>query len=583
MFPAWLTLLSGLFCQMVLADDSALYDPKTKESDLPDKYSYKGQGQPAFIQTLVPSKAQIDINQKYFEICEAELGAFPKETIDCRNAQPILMQRTTSDGKVTRLTLDNIPDSIPRVRDGENQVTFGPDNLASSITTCDKPSGIFRDMKNVGCVPGDRIGHVRNELSNGDQVDWVYICRKNSKFMADEFLYNELGLIGYNRNTGKTCYFAGQATLRFSVETEEEDNKDKSKKKTDIDIIVGKDIPPPKGRDFDKRAVSHWSMPPGGCTSCHSQGPFVRYPFTEQVCLADEDTEKCSLKPEHSFATVRECNHFLYKNRQALPGDYKCKKVMPERQPGMLYSVISPFTDSRLQEHIKDLSSKYKTSQDEYLGEFVGATLEKWHEPKRLAEKQAEPCTLCHAIGDGRYGERFMQSAFRLGQTVPQADYHFRSRLYWSNLSEKSKEAGFHDEKIKTAVLPAKNQGKDSKEIKNAVLEDLSEKAYLLAIQRVKECSTSKDKEPKERCKWEDHWTLEKIKEEPLNYLKANCSYCHDGNTEWRKLMTEADYKENAAIVMRRIQEDNPAIIMPPSGSLPPSAINIIKAYLQGK
>ena len=570
-----LITLTIVFSQLAWADDS-LYNPDTTKSELPNRYQYTGQDNPEFKRVLVPSATEIRINKEYFRICEEELGKFPLDKVDCSDARMIPVTRTLPDGTVTTLSYDDIPPSIPRIEGGDGQVSYDENGYIDNITTCDKPSAIFRDMKNLGCVPGNKIKHIRNTLTNGDVVDWVYACRKNNRFLEDPNLLNELGLIGYNRNTGKTCYFAGQPILEFEVAgkwnyTTQEDGKrvEKTALSATIPIVVGNDIPPPSYTNFDERSVSHWSLPVGGCIGCHSHGPLVRFPFNEPVCLTEIKSGSC-LK---SFAHLDRCHEYRDKLPRAERKSSQCDVEMPAREPGMLYSAISPFDEgSQLHQFLSQ--SKEIDRSDSYYQKLMDPQNE-WNHPMRLVDEEAKPCTLCHAIGNSTYGDRFAHAAFRLGELKPDDSYHFRSTLFLSNISASIRDVGFHDEKVETlGILPFKIEAK-SIEQENAKRLEMSRERYLTAIAHIKKCAQADN-----NCQWAPHWTIERVEQTPLKYLQDNCSYCHTKGMADPVLVTESDFKhpETAERIILRINDVTP---MPPSGKLPEPVREILTTYLR--
>ncbi|SDZ99511.1 hypothetical protein [Nitrosospira multiformis] len=135
--------------------------------------------EPDMTPVAAPSRVRIEINKKYFEVCEAELGPFPQETIHCPDAVLIPTERTLAGGKVIKLNED-LPESTPRFRNSETgQLKLNADTqLFDDITSCDKPSGVFRDMRNAGCIPGNRIKHLINQIKGGQtSIGSIYAGR----------------------------------------------------------------------------------------------------------------------------------------------------------------------------------------------------------------------------------------------------------------------------------------------------------------------------------------------------------------------------------------------------------------------
>lgn len=539
--------------------------------------------EPEMAPVAAPSQVRIAINKEYFEACEAELGPFPQETINCPDAVLIPTERTLSDGSVVEVGKD-LPESIPRFRNLETgQLTQNPDTqLFDNITSCDKPSGIFRDMRNAGCVPGNRIKHLTSQLKGGQVVDWVYMCRKNSNFPGQDQHYNELGLIGYNRNTGKTCFFAGQPTQTIKIKGEwkvqvTEDGKtvDTTRTEADIPLIAGDSIPAPSFSKFDEKMVVHWSVPTlGGCTGCHSNGPFVRYPFNEPVCLVSAATDNCSV----SFASTQACETHLqkeYAGKDRLK--YQCRTLKPKRQPGMLYSVVSPFDPiSELNKFLLSMSEADKS--DEYYKELMTTH---WNDPKRLVSQEVQACTQCHEIGNAVYASTFINSLFSIhklndGAFKPESDELWRTRLYLSNVSATQRSYSVHDNKIAhEGILPIKVNAASAKE-ENELRAKRSLEHYQQALHKIDDCGQNP-----QTCQWDQHWTLQRVEKEPLQYLQERCSYCHALGMAEPVLLTETDFRK-APVVDRIIARMNePTHPMPPSGQLPDSTLDILAAYLR--
>ncbi|ODT65103.1 MAG: hypothetical protein ABS69_19480 [Nitrosomonadales bacterium SCN 54-20] len=553
----------------------------TFASELLAQQAYEDE--PDMTPVAAPSKARIEINKKYFEVCEAELGPFPQEIIHCPDAVLIPSERTLAGGKVIKLGED-LPESTPRFRNSETgQLKLNADTqLFDDITSCDKPSGIFRDMHNAGCVPGNRIKHLTNQIKGGQTVDWVYICRKNSNFSKQGSHYNELGLIGYNRHTGKTCYFAGQPTQTLKVngkwkiieKNDEGAPVETIKTEADVALISGEKIPAPGFSKFDEKMVVHWSVPTfGGCTRCHSNGPFIRYPFNEPVCLVAGSSANCL----RSFSSNEACGKYL--EQTYARGDrikYQCRVLKPHRQPGMLYSVVSPFDgDGTLNKFLLAMSEADK--KDKYYEDLMQYP---WEKPKRLVSPEAKACAQCHALGNGVYAT-FVNSLFSVHSLKdekfhPAVGENWRARLFLSNVSETQRSDSAHDKKIKSeGILPIRVSAKSIKE-ENELREKLSLGHYQTALQKINDC----DRQPG-NCQWDDHWTMERVKKEPFRYLQEHCSYCHTPEMAKPVLMTEADFKHPDLVdkIIGRLHE--PTNPMPPSGQLPGSVLNVLSDYLR--
>jgi hypothetical protein len=106
------------------------------------------------------------------------------------------------------------------------------------------------------CMQGSRIGR----QDDGD-VTWVTVCRKYRHY-EDPFLFDDVNMIGYNRKTGKTCFFNSKVTgettkqpLRF--------NRPVNVKSPQADKV------------FMSPAQIQAKVP---CASCHAANPFLRTP-----------------------------------------------------------------------------------------------------------------------------------------------------------------------------------------------------------------------------------------------------------------------------------------------------------------
>lgn len=125
------------------------------------------------------------------------------------------------------------------------------------------------------CVPGTGVARYTATLtgsSGPETVDWILIC---SKVLPDPKpnRYHALDVIGYNRTSGQTCFFK-------NAEAEAERVTIDGKKLYSID---GSKLSPltAQGTVASIRAGSRqsWAMPfgtAGNCTTCHSNGPWLR-------------------------------------------------------------------------------------------------------------------------------------------------------------------------------------------------------------------------------------------------------------------------------------------------------------------
>ena len=527
----------------------------------PAGYSWDGPSKRTFLGLREPSADEEAITLEYFRISLDYVGAFPEEYIDARNAAEIAVTR---DGvAVDPATLGP---SVPRF--GQPALGVQIDAaLDRGIATTDKPSLIFRDMLNVGCMPGSRIQRV----SKG-AVDWVFVFRKNSDFFEDPYLFNEIGLIASNRETGRTAFFAGTGSVRFRVESEDWPTIDGKPAPTSIELAVltGKEVPPP--RADDPESVRHWALPMGGaqggsCIECHSAGPFVSFPFTDFAGY-DEDG-----KPSY------------YEQADG-------RRVVPSRTPEMLYEPLNYLTNT----DFRSFMQRYKPVDENdafYVQVMQELTRLEPFVPKRLVDDRAKACTTCHHIGNGAYSQRFPDAAFFLKPIADHPDLgaergkrYDRSYMNLVNTTpdfiERPNESaigkfmhanvdangepvlfpmlGFHNRKVtlKDELGKFKPETVDVYQNALAAIRDIA-----------REPATAE---------WDEHWTLERVREQPLEYLRAACSNCHDGgDSELQRLHTKAEFQVGGRSLDRISNDEHP---MPPSGQLQPSVRAILVDYL---
>ncbi len=111
---------------------------------------------------------------EYAAMCEPELGRVPKIACD--------------DGVLIPITVGGV------------EVFEDPGRHA-----CDHPDGL-----RGGCAPGSRLGHVEGRDAGGNplpQVSWVYFCRSIGPEALEQNGWGSVQLIGYNRQSGATCFF----------------------------------------------------------------------------------------------------------------------------------------------------------------------------------------------------------------------------------------------------------------------------------------------------------------------------------------------------------------------------------------
>lgn len=137
---------------------------------------------------------------------------------------------------------------------------------------CDAPSGL------LGAYPFEQ-GHPDNPCMQGSLIGrqdrgdltWVTVCRKYRHY-EDPFLFDDVNMIGYNRKTGKTCFFNSKVTgetaaepLRFTAAV--------SVKSAQADLF------------FMTPAQIQASVP---CADCHAANPFLRTPHMRSAVQLPE-------------------------------------------------------------------------------------------------------------------------------------------------------------------------------------------------------------------------------------------------------------------------------------------------------
>lgn len=511
-------------------DSGAASDAESTE--LPDGYDWSMnlgerelQGQPTL---TVVSEAEREATKKYFDYCEDVLGEFPTEILDCSDAQ--LMQ----------LPGDSEPElqaSIPRYTDF-------PSDL-NEITTCDRPSLIYRDLANIGCSPGNRIKRVTK-----GKTDWIYICRKANRFFEDEHIYSEIGLIGNNRETGKTCFFAGRSAVHFEMRLEEDEKAAGGSEAVGIEAVLGRQMAPPKG----DAGVKHWGIPRGdSCTKCHSHGPWLGFPFVDG---------------RNSYAELR-WNDQGKREKVEVTGytETDGNPVVPRRNPGMLYDPVYPI-DVLDDEKTKDFLKK--------------EGMHKWNRAMRLKPNLGKTgmCTTCHHIGNYSYARRYPRSLFPLDLEPKFEPWMSRDRkraeLYLANISEQHR--GSHYTKMLTktwrqmagAEIPG--YGQPLKKIDRADLP----KAYIEgAVEEIEKYG--KGNESKNSAYWAEHWTEDRVEADPMGYLNDTCGFCHDAKRKL-KPMDELFVDNNGWSTL-----NNPERVHPPGGRLHDNVLKILRPHIEKK
>lgn len=527
----------------------------------PAGYSWKGPAKRTFLGLREPSADERAITLEYFRISMDYVGAFPEQYIDARNAAEIAVTRSG-----VPVDAASLGPSVPRFDkpDLAKQIDAALDR---GVATADKPSLIFRDMQNVGCMPGSRIQRV-----SAGAVDWVFVFRKNSDFFEDPYLFNEIGLIASNRETGRTAFFAGTGSVRFRIESEDWPAIAGAPAPTSIELAVltGKQVPPP--RHDNPESVRHWALPMGGaqggsCIECHSAGPFVSFPFTD---FAGYDGDG---KPSY------------YEQADG-------RRVVPARTPTMLYEPLNYLTNPDFRAFMQ---SYQPVDEDDPFYRQVKKELERRDPfvPKRLVDPRAKDCTVCHHIGNGAYSQRFPDAAFFLKPIAedPELGAERGKRYDRSYLNLVNTTPSFIERPNTSAIgdFMHANRAANGEPVlfpmlgfhnRKVTLEDelgqfkpKTVDAYQGALAAIREMANDPAK-----AEWDAHWTLERVRAQPLEYLRAACSSCHDGSDPMlTRLHSKADFQAGGRSHFRIENADLP---MPPSGQLQPSVRAILVDYL---
>jgi len=183
---------------------------------------------------------QVTINsaQGYGVRCIADLGEIPFFT-------------KHDDGTYSTYScLDSTP--VPMTITGADGVVDAPQT--GTAAQCDNPQ--YNNSVSP-CEAGPRVASRTNELG----TRWVLLCRKSiGGFASDQF--NDIGLIGHNPYTGKTCFFQNALF-----------------EKTD-----GGHVPHPAD---PVKSVNLWSGVHGGlgsgmeCAGCHDADAFIHTPWID--------------------------------------------------------------------------------------------------------------------------------------------------------------------------------------------------------------------------------------------------------------------------------------------------------------
>ncbi len=188
------------------------------------------------------------LGTEYAEMCEPHLGVTPE--FDC------------NDGV-----------TIPVQVDGED-IWYDPD-----FYNCDNYS-----LQVGQCIPGSTINRFEGRTAEGEampEVVWAAFCRSQVAFAepgSEMAFENHVQMIGYNYETGATCFFNGRVNFaRHDGQTQTEEAwKAKgfipSSTEPSFNDVMGPPILPP-------------------CTMCHKSSPFIHNDWIDGAKMPDNPEE----------------------------------------------------------------------------------------------------------------------------------------------------------------------------------------------------------------------------------------------------------------------------------------------------
>ena len=183
--------------------------------------------------------------REYVEMCEPELGVPPE--MNC------------SDGVTVPITVDGVESTelLPEF-------------------SCDAPS-----LQNGDCVPGSTINRVIGRTRDGverPEVVWVQFCRSEPGWGDSsnwDNIFTGAQMIGYNADTGATCYFELNVGSQGEWVGRDENNRASG-------LLPSFDDP-----DFDEAFLAA----PTQCVQCHQNDPFVHHPWIDGARLPSNPAE----------------------------------------------------------------------------------------------------------------------------------------------------------------------------------------------------------------------------------------------------------------------------------------------------
>ena len=119
--------------------------------------------------------------------------------------------------------------------------------------TCEKP-----EMLNNRCVHKSRVGRIVTADTKKNDVDIIFSCRKNMQGGLHETdtsnKYWDIAVIQYSRKNGKTCFYQH------------------------LDVTADADDKAEAPASNSPAGIKFWDFRVNFCTTCHTNGPFVRSP-----------------------------------------------------------------------------------------------------------------------------------------------------------------------------------------------------------------------------------------------------------------------------------------------------------------
>ena len=144
---------------------------------------------------------------------------------------------------------------------------------------CDHP-----DFKG-GCFVGSRVGRVQGIDLDGQpmpEVIWVYFCRSAGQEYFNEYGIVSVQMIGYNTETGATCFFESPDAVGDMTQSEYLE--------FDENGLLDGELPGYGNPWFDEA----WHSPAvsqANCISCHTSDPFVHDPWIDQARLPSDPAQ----------------------------------------------------------------------------------------------------------------------------------------------------------------------------------------------------------------------------------------------------------------------------------------------------